>query len=206
MRTHTKERPYTCKICNKGFSRSDNLAQHRRTHDKMTVLSEDQVAAAAAAARHRQQQQQQQSAQQRIHESQVKQEMYYHRDMESHKSELYYQDSEQDDTECEDSMPPRRMMKRPRSRCEADDGEDEYQRNMGPPIVARQSHQQFLTVPSMNRYSNDKHSQYMYYQSGSPMLKERDDTDDEQDYRNDEDEYASYNNHLYEGSTSIYGD
>lgn len=34
MRTHTQERPYICGHCNKAFSRSDNLAQHRRTHDR----------------------------------------------------------------------------------------------------------------------------------------------------------------------------
>lgn len=34
MRTHTQERPYICNHCNKAFSRSDNLAQHRRTHDR----------------------------------------------------------------------------------------------------------------------------------------------------------------------------
>ncbi|TVY57672.1 Transcription factor steA [Lachnellula cervina] len=34
VRTHTQERPYICPHCNKAFSRSDNLAQHRRTHDR----------------------------------------------------------------------------------------------------------------------------------------------------------------------------
>ena len=34
VRTHTQERPYICNHCNKAFSRSDNLAQHRRTHDR----------------------------------------------------------------------------------------------------------------------------------------------------------------------------
>ncbi|KAG0042839.1 homeodomain transcription factor ste12 [Gryganskiella cystojenkinii] len=33
-RTHTLERPYACTICAKRFSRSDNLAAHRKTHDK----------------------------------------------------------------------------------------------------------------------------------------------------------------------------
>ncbi|KAH0548537.1 hypothetical protein GP486_007918 [Trichoglossum hirsutum] len=34
VRTHTQERPYICPHCNKAFSRSDNLAQHRRIHEK----------------------------------------------------------------------------------------------------------------------------------------------------------------------------
>jgi transcription factor STE12 len=33
VRTHTQERPYPCPYCNKAFSRSDNLAQHRRIHE-----------------------------------------------------------------------------------------------------------------------------------------------------------------------------
>ncbi|KAK9452272.1 STE like transcription factor-domain-containing protein [Limtongia smithiae] len=74
VRTHTKERPYNCKICGKGFSRSDNLAQHKRTHEKMTVLSDEQVAAATAAANARQRQQQLAAQQQ-----QQQQQQHYYR-------------------------------------------------------------------------------------------------------------------------------
>jgi len=31
-RTHTKEKPLKCSICNKCFSESSNLAKHRKTH------------------------------------------------------------------------------------------------------------------------------------------------------------------------------
>lgn len=39
MRTHTQERPYICNHCNKAFSRSDNLAQHRKTHERDTSVT-----------------------------------------------------------------------------------------------------------------------------------------------------------------------
>lgn len=42
MRTHTQERPYICNHCNKAFSRSDNLAQHRKTHERDASVSADQ--------------------------------------------------------------------------------------------------------------------------------------------------------------------
>lgn len=41
VRTHTQERPYICPHCNKAFSRSDNLAQHRRTHDRDGGMNPD---------------------------------------------------------------------------------------------------------------------------------------------------------------------
>jgi hypothetical protein len=34
IKTHTRERPYICKVCNHGFARRDNMKQHLRTHDK----------------------------------------------------------------------------------------------------------------------------------------------------------------------------
>jgi hypothetical protein len=36
LRSHTQEKPYQCPIegCKRFFSRSDNLTQHRRTHER----------------------------------------------------------------------------------------------------------------------------------------------------------------------------
>jgi hypothetical protein len=34
VRTHTKEKPHQCPRCPKAFSRSDNLAQHIKTHER----------------------------------------------------------------------------------------------------------------------------------------------------------------------------
>uniref|UniRef100_A0A8C3F319 C2H2-type domain-containing protein n=1 Tax=Chrysemys picta bellii TaxID=8478 RepID=A0A8C3F319_CHRPI len=35
VRTHTREKKFTCLLCNKRFTRSDHLSKHQKTHTEM---------------------------------------------------------------------------------------------------------------------------------------------------------------------------
>ncbi|KAK9357033.1 STE like transcription factor-domain-containing protein [Lipomyces doorenjongii] len=193
VRTHTKERPYTCKICGKGFSRSDNLAQHRRTHDKMTVLSEDQVAvAAAAAARQARQQQQQQDSYYR--QESVEFERDDGRDLyreQIHGAQLRrsVEDEDDDDEELEHV---RRMPDHRRHHSQ------HHTSRMGTPATRYQQQSKPQVQFSQQAYYSDVGSQ-------SPSIIDVEDDEEQEidDEDHDESEYIRYH-HYNDSSSSLY--